>query len=160
VPTARRAGKENVCSIHLRLRPRDAGRGCRDWVLAALLVSSPPAPDGASQLEIRDCTRDSGQPERDEAVGEDRQDREAGGRPEGKEGADHAALDTAEAARRGSALASPDEVGHHDHRDGRGPAESVEVRPQRGDVEAPAGDRTDEPGRAHLISENVMPSAS
>src|SRR3954451_11894264 len=52
-----------------------------------------------AQLEVRDDPRDRRQPERERAVGDDRDDRQARVDVERREGADHAALPPADAAR-------------------------------------------------------------
>ena len=81
------------------------------------------------------------QPEGKGAVAEDRDDGEPTGDVERDQRGDHAALDPADApGQRQQVAEHPDEVGHHEDRDGRRLAEGVEASPQDSDVESPPGD--------------------
>src|SRR6185312_4880688 len=63
-----------------------------------LLLAAPPG-DGLAEVPVGDRARDRGQPEREDPVGQHRDDREAAVDVEGDERADHAALDRADTAR-------------------------------------------------------------
>src|SRR5437667_7269357 len=74
---------------------RRGGAGDRPLLRRALLVA--PAVDDAQQLEVGNRAGDRGQPERECTVGEHGDHRQLEVDPKGGEGADHAAVDSADA---------------------------------------------------------------
>src|SRR3954454_226212 len=128
-----------------------------------------PRRDRAAQRGERDRARSDREPEGEEAVGEHGDDREARVGPERDQRADHAAVDSADAAReREEVRECADEVGHDQDADRRRLAERLEARPQDGDVEAPPEDRAEQAegaglhqvlGVAHALADRRDPAA-
>src|SRR3954465_13806028 len=128
-----------------------------------------PRRDRAAQRGERDRARSDREPEGEETAGQHGDDGEARVGPERDQRSDHAAVDSADAAReREEVRERADEVGHDQHADRRRLAERLEARPQDGDVEAPPEDRAEQAGVAgphevlrglHALADRRHPAA-
>src|SRR5215208_6910153 len=107
----------------------DGARSLRGIPYFTLYSVAPPL-DGPAELEVRHDAGDERQPEREPAEHEDRHDGQARVHVEGRERADHAALDAADASRHREQVAQhADEERLHEHGPGRRVPERAERRP-------------------------------
>src|ERR1700694_3555875 len=106
-----------------------------------------PPVNATAQAEVAGHARECGQPEGDCPAGAHRDHRLPAGDSEGDEHPDHRALDTADSAgQREKAAQRAEEVPQNEDGDRWMSAERAKCASERGDVEAPVGDRPDEAG--------------
>jgi hypothetical protein len=114
------------------------------------------------KLEIPGDAGQSGEPERDGAVGEHRDNRALCGYAERDEGADHPALDAPDASREGQEVSEgAKEIALNQNGDGDNGAKGVEADSEHGNVESPVGHRPQETKTPlpHEISRGSHPTA-
>src|SRR5436853_7055285 len=93
-------------------------------------LGAPPG-DRAAQLQRADPTGKRGEPEREAAVGQYGDDRQLHWHSEGREGADHAAINAPDPAGKRQRVAQhPQEVRHHNYGGRRRASEGVKAGPQ------------------------------